>query len=375
MKENEHDNNKDFIKAVGYVDDSIVERYLRVEEEIDITARKKERSRILWRKAVVCAACVALVIMSVVTVAFYVSDGGLNGGFFKGDKNEATEDEENDIMYTGAVDTTPAHILDSVNYSLEEVLDIPREMIAVEAILYNISNSKYSSYVSASVIDEKYVGEKIGDVSIRAFWRNFLNKTDSDEEILDAVVYSIKGVDSNAAVCVKYISESKKVNEQCYYTFVNSIVDSGSRISDVYSSFDAQSYMSVRDGVTIYSTKDSINVYTTYELGSETAEKVKNSLISLEGEMVEYTEEELDSIIGECDVQTRIRVDIISAGVHNMLVVVLDNGYLLQTVGERVYLFDIGDSANDIMRTVLNEGSVKTYHDGDHISAVTSYIE
>ena len=89
---------------------------------------------------------------------------------------------------------------------------------------YSVDGGKYASYVGGRAIADKYVGEKLEDVTVTAGW------VDSDgkkltEEHARAEVYVITGVSTDVAVAVRFIDKLEAETTTQYYVIMDPTSD------------------------------------------------------------------------------------------------------------------------------------------------------
>lgn len=239
-------------------------------------------------------------------------------------------------------------------------IDTEEEMVVIESSLAVIQDDAYTSYLSSRVIDESYVGEKIGDVEVKVFWRNFLENKDTDIVYLDAEIFMIKKVSRDAAICLKYTEADDRYTTTHYYTFVNQELRVDT-LGELYDAFCVSDYITLKDRVGIYEVvpREDHSSRKGYSLDSDALDILRRMLLSADGSAVELSEDTRSAVLADCTVQARFFISLPPASSLSSTVLVLDNGYIVYVFGATAYLFDIGkDTASDIVDFVYREGKL-----------------
>lgn len=190
---------------------------------------------------------------------------------------------------------------------------------------------KYKSYVSKRVIDEEYVGDKIDEIEIKAFWFHALDQTETDITYIKGDVYEIKGVSPDAAVCVRYTEKTDFLTTTHYYTFLNTEWKPES-IQEFYTVFDAKNHLSLgKDLYTFIVKEPSVNgaVSTLLKSTSNTdAAALLALLLETDGAAIDFNyTEDMPGLLENCKKQVSFRIDLPTSGTF-IYVNILDNGYL-----------------------------------------------
>lgn len=89
---------------------------------------------------------------------------------------------------------------------------------------YSVDEGKYASYVKGKAIADKYVGEKLEDVTVTAGWTDADGKRLSEEHAR-AEIYEIEGVSTDTAVAIRFVDELEGENTTMYFVIMNPEAD------------------------------------------------------------------------------------------------------------------------------------------------------
>jgi len=85
---------------------------------------------------------------------------------------------------------------------------------------YGIAEGAFSAYTGGKTIDADRVGNKLEDVVVTAGWKNEAGEWISSEN-LNAEVYAIEGIESDAAVALKFTDAGETVTTTQYYVIAH----------------------------------------------------------------------------------------------------------------------------------------------------------
>ena len=89
---------------------------------------------------------------------------------------------------------------------------------------YEIDDGKFSAYIGGKVIAEENVGNKTGNVTVTAGWKNGRDEWISTEK-LNAEVYSLDGISEDVAVALRFIDQGEAITTAHYYVIMNPDAD------------------------------------------------------------------------------------------------------------------------------------------------------
>lgn len=187
---------------------------------------------------------------------------------------------------------------------------------------FEIQNSPYSGYSRGMVIDAALVGDEIGEVTVKQYNHIYPENKDEDISYKKAVLYEIKGVSPEVAVCLKYTEKSEASSTEHYYRYAKTDIDVAT-LADYFEKTAAKTYGDItRISVTILN-KDT---YTYNKDAAHTAE-LFDMLLGLDGTRALSDNESLASALS--DIKSFARIDISSkVGAANRIDI-FDNGYVL----------------------------------------------
>lgn len=231
--------------------------------------------------------------------------------------------------------------------------------------LRNISTKGYESYEPCRTISDEYVGEKLGDVEVYNRLYHFDDATVSGEEYLDAEIFRIKGVDPDAALCLRYSEQGEALTTTHYYVFYN-MGATYTDLDDLRDSLAAETYFSVGP-YAIYATPDSSERanLTRYGLDETLAAELCEILLTIDGEGLESFD---STILTDCRSQLQIWVSSVLNGRNTFTedgrifseIYIFDNGYLVYSSKNSWKAFRIDvDRAEEIFALVHRKGRLE----------------
>lgn len=119
---------------------------------------------------------------------------------------------------------TPVESTDTPTVNGIEGGDNTKEAVFEKGYTYSVDEGKYSSYVKGKVINEKYVGGKLEDVTVTAGWMD-ADKKMLTEEHANAEIYEISGVPTDTAVAIKFLDKLEAQVTTMYYVIMNPDAD------------------------------------------------------------------------------------------------------------------------------------------------------
>lgn len=174
-------------RAIGDIDDTLIEGAEKEENKM-----KKSTTWIKWT-----AVAAALSVLAI-TAAFTLP------GMFK--------------------NVTSAESPDTPTVNGIEGGDNTKEAVFEKGYTYSVDEGKYASYVKGKVINEKYVGGKLEDVTVTAGWMD-ANKKMLTEEHAKAEIYEITGVSTDTAVAIRFLDKLEAQTTDHYYVIMNPDAD------------------------------------------------------------------------------------------------------------------------------------------------------
>ena len=187
---------------------------------------------------------------------------------------------------------------------------------------FEIQNSPYSGYSRGMVIDAALVGDEIGEVTVKQYNHIYPENKDEDISYKKAVLYEIKGVSPEVAVCLKYTEKSEASSTEHYYRYAKTDIDAAT-LADYFEKTAAKTYGDITRISVIIPNKDT---YTYNNDAAHTAE-LFDMLLGLDGTRALSDNESLASALS--DIKSFARIDISSkVGAANRIDI-FDNGYVL----------------------------------------------
>ncbi len=187
---------------------------------------------------------------------------------------------------------------------------------------FEIQNSPYSGYSRGMVIDAALVGDEIGEVTVKQYNHIYPENKDEDISYKKAMLYEIKGVSPEVAVCLKYTEKSEASSTEHYYRYAKTDIDVAT-LAEYFEKTAAKTYGDItRISVTILN-KDG---YTYNNDAAHTAE-LFDMLLGLDGTRALSDNESLASALS--DIKSFARIDISSKVGAANCIDIFDNGYVL----------------------------------------------
>ncbi|MBR6426908.1 MAG: hypothetical protein IKS28_03680 [Clostridia bacterium] len=93
-----------------------------------------------------------------------------------------------------------------------------------KAYNYSVDEGRYVSYVRGTAIADKYVGDKLDDVTVTAGWVD-ANEKKLTEEHAKAEIYEISGVSTDVAVAIRFIDQLEAQTTTMFYVIMNPTAD------------------------------------------------------------------------------------------------------------------------------------------------------
>lgn len=187
---------------------------------------------------------------------------------------------------------------------------------------FEIQNSPYSGYSRGMFIDAALVGDEIGEVTVKQYNHIYPENKDEDISYKKAVLYEIKGVSPEVAVCLKYTEKGKVSNTEHYYRYAKTDIDAAT-LAEYFEKTAAKTYGDITRISVIIPNKDT---YTYNKDAAHTAE-LFDMILGLEGARALSDNESLASALS--DIKSFATIDISSkVGAANRIDI-FDNGYVL----------------------------------------------
>ncbi len=238
---------------------------------------------------------------------------------------------------------------------------ISAEGVLVKVAMEEITTPKYASYRAGHVLDEGYVGELLDQVEVKTYWRNMLTNDESDVTYVEAEVYSIEKVETDAAVCVRYLEEGVANTTIHYYVYTNAQW-TGNSLEELVEDFDLYTHMGENflQAALFVRSEDGNEEKTRLSFSETDAEEILQMILPLRGEAKPLKSvEELDGYIADAKRQGQLFFRAYSMGNNLHAAQVFDNGYLMLLREGNVYLFEIGEgSAERILAHMEALGTV-----------------
>lgn len=326
----------DFFEAMGNIDRTLIERADR---------NAAVRSQIPMFKIAAIAASFALLIAGLIfALPMLMGDSG--------------EETPGDVIVWENV----FGLFDPSKGSGEKIYE--QGAAAVEYSFAEINGAKYAKYKLGNCFPKdkggEFVGEKLDDVTVTTGWRFNYEREDRDVKTVDAEVFEIKGVDSDAAVAIKYTEASASYSTDYYYIALNTEYKCGS-LSEFFDDFNASVHMEI--GKEAYAAECAFNSrgdgIEKYHLNDGVSADICKLLLGLDAVAEPVgAREGVDAKIQGCDNIMRIQFAMNSAGRKINFLYVMDNGYIaIQGIGEGYTLFNVGNQNTDKVFEMLEGGS------------------
>ena len=225
------------VNAIGHIDDDLIN---------SATKSKKVAKKNIWIKWTSLVASFAIIIIvAAVAVPTLFGDGNTTLPVVSGD-NTTINNSESAVPTTNDNGATTAPVVNhdtthinnaepttsggndntttATNNDSTTQPAIGNESAFSETYVYNVSDGKFSTYVSGKVISEDKIDYKIADVSVAAGWKNSFDEQ-LTTETLRAEVYLIKGISKDVAVALKFIDKGDALTTTHYYVIMNPDAD------------------------------------------------------------------------------------------------------------------------------------------------------
>lgn len=111
---------------------------------------------------------------------------------------------------------------------------------------YGIKEGAFSLFVGGKVISANQIGSKIEDVLVTAGWKNAAGEWLSNE-ILNAEVYAIEGVESEVAAALKFIDKGEAVTTTHYYVIMHPNAEYNGKVFPDYNAENPVRYLEETD--------------------------------------------------------------------------------------------------------------------------------
>ena len=225
------------VNAIGHIDDDLIN---------SATKSKKVAKKNIWIKWTSLVASFAIIIIvAAVAVPTLFGDWNTTLPVVSGDNTTINNSEsatpttnDNGATTASVVNQDTTHINNAepttsggndntttaTNNDSTTQSAIGNESAFSETYVYNVSDGKFSTYVSGKVISEDKIDYKIADVSVAAGWKNSFDEQ-LTTETLRAEVYLIKGISKDVAVALKFIDKGDALTTTHYYVIMNPDAD------------------------------------------------------------------------------------------------------------------------------------------------------
>lgn len=225
------------VNAIGHIDDDLINSAIK---------SKKVAKKNIWIKWTSLVASFAIIIIvAAVAVPTLFGDGNTTLPVVSGDNTTINNSEsatpttnDNGATTAPVVNQDTTHINNAepttsggndntttaTNNDSTTQPAIGNESAFSETYVYNVSDGKFSTYVSGKVISEDKIDYKIADVSVAAGWKNSFDEQ-LTTETLRAEVYLIKGISKDVAVALKFIDKGDALTTTHYYVIMNPDAD------------------------------------------------------------------------------------------------------------------------------------------------------
>ena len=225
------------VNAIGHIDDDLINSATK--------SKKVAKKNILIKWTSLVASFAIIIIVAAVAVPTLFGDGNTTLPVVSGDNTTINNSEsatpttnDNGATTAPVVNQDTTHINNAEpttsggNYNTTTATNndsttqpaIGNESAFSETYVYNVSDGKFSTYVSGKVISEDKIDYKIADVSVTAGWKNSFDEQ-LTTETLRAEVYLIKGISKDVAVALKFIDKGDALTTTHYYVIMNPDAD------------------------------------------------------------------------------------------------------------------------------------------------------
>lgn len=262
------------------------------------------------------------------------------------------------LPFIGRNQPTDPEIKNEPSFSYTKTAHV--EIAIYSKWFFEIQDSPYSGYSSGSVIDGALVGDKIGEVTVKKYNHIYPENKDEDISYKKAVLYEIKGVSPEVAVCLKYTEKDKVSNTESYYRYAKTDIDAAT-LAEYFEKTAAKTYGDITDlSVCILnSSRDTFN----YNKDAARTAELFDMLLGLKGTRALSDDESLASALS--DIKSFARINISSKVGAASRIDIFDNGYVLissytgsfEGCERGIMLFRVENSAAiiDFIRSNFNE--------------------
>ena len=94
-----------------------------------------------------------------------------------------------------------------------------------QSYLYSIDEGPFADYIGGKVIEAEKLGEKLGDVTLTAGWKDHGYDVWLTRECLRGELYAIRGIDAGVAVALRFLDKGDAVTLEHYYVILNPEAD------------------------------------------------------------------------------------------------------------------------------------------------------
>ena len=219
-----------------------------------------------------------------------------------------------------------------------------------------IASGDYQGYRSARVLDEGYVGEKLGSAEIDSFLFYFSSGKTEDHRYLAAEVYEIRGISPADAVCIRYLEIGQSNTLTHYYVFCNANVTDPSW-SGLWERFAFDEYLSLSDTAEMLIGDGGCVQKVRYRFSDASALREMLSHVSGAAE-ADMDERDFSALASSADKMLTLSAQCFSSGQYGTIQI-LDNGYLVTGISGSVKVFDIGaENAAWLMAWIEESGEI-----------------
>ena len=315
---------------------------LRYVEEADrfVAPANQQTARRPWALRLLPVACVCAIIAIGALIVPILKSGNLT-------TPPATEQQTvGAVAYSGEYPWRNAQSLMGFGSSEK------KEAEAVQTAIERITDGKYASYRAGHVIDETYVGEKLGEVTVQSYWYHVWQQQETDTVYIEAEVYAIDRVSPDAAICVRYLEKGVANTTTHYYIYTNPAWE-GASWQSFCTSFDLASHLSpsIAQASVFTRSESGEELCARYSVREEDCAQIRALLLSLTGERKAlYTADELEAYIAGSREQGQLFLTAYTVANPLFAVQIFDNGYLLLVREGEAMLFEIGwESAQSLL--------------------------
>lgn len=253
---------------------------------------------------------------------------------------------------------------------IEYILGLSSEIMPYSKQYSIIQDSPYSHYEGGRIINESLVGSEIGEVTVKRYIHNFPENKDENISYEKAVLYEIKGISPDIAVCLRY-TESDYADR--YYRYINPNIDVSSPAD--YFTKNAENVYGRLLG--FYTADMKTGESTGYRHDAEKNEALFHMIISANGTRVLADKDSVTKAISGA--QKYARVNMTSDASNENTVILFDSGYMLiyscKSDGQNgSMLLFASDDANRILKYIGENFAVQESYSDSVTWASTSEI-